>query len=280
MIRRTSIAALMVAAAAAATGCGADDISPDAVAEAAKATTDAGSSRVYIETTAPMPGGGEPVEITGDGAIDMAARRGEITMDLGAIPGGTGEMETVFEGFVMWMRAPFFGGRLPGGAEWIKIDLAKTSEELGFDVEQFTQLGGDPTKQLDYLRATGEVEKEGEEDVRGVSTTHYSGTMDLREYPDLLPAGERARAREGVEAMIDLIGKAEQEFDVWIDEDDLVRRMRMNVPVRQGSETVETEIVQEFYDFGVEVDVDPPPADDVVDITEFAAEAARRQRGG
>ena len=78
--------------------------------------------------------------------------------------------------------------------------------------------------------------------------------------------------------MIELIGDAEQEFDVWIDDDKLVRRMRMTVPVKQGDETADGEMIQEFYDFGTEVDVEPPPAEDVVDFTEFAAAAAREQR--
>ena len=169
---RHALIALLAAAAIAATGgCGTEDVSPEAVAEAARATAGAGGMRMHMEMTMPGPAG-EPIEVAGDGSMDPKGQRGEMTMDLGQIPGGEGEMEMIFERFVMWWRMPLFEGRLPRGAEWVRIDLQKAGEELGFDLDVFTQFGNDPTRQLDVLRATGDVEKEGEEEVRGVPTTH------------------------------------------------------------------------------------------------------------
>ena len=50
------------------------------------------------------------------------------------------------------------------------------------------------------LRAVSEeVEELGTEDVRGVETTHYRTTVDLRRYPDLVPPDRRELARRSIE---------------------------------------------------------------------------------
>ena len=278
-MRSIAITALLAAVAALPlAGCGTDEVSPNAVAEAAKTTAGAGGMRMHMSMEMPTPDG-DPLEVKADGVMDVKGRRGEMAFDLGQIPGGEGEMEMVFKDLVIWMRMPQMEGRLPEGVEWVRFDLQRVSKELGFDLGQFAQLGNDPTRQLDFLRATGEVEEHGEDDVRGVSTTHYSGTTNLREYPRLLPPEERAAAAKGVEAMIDVIGDAEQEFEVWIDEDDLVRRMRMTIPMQSpDGGTMDVAMTQEFYDFGVPVDVETPSSDETVDVTDLAAAEARRQR--
>ncbi len=272
--------ALMVAAAAlgAGAGCGADDVSPSEIAEAAERTTAAGGARIEMEMTMPGPGG-EEIELVATGVTDMAQQKGRMTIDLSRVPGGEGELEQIFEGFVLWMRMPALDERLPDGAEWVRIDLRKATKAAGIDIGQFAQGGNDASKQLEFLRATGEVEKEGRTEVRGVTTTHYSGTIDYRKYPKLVPAAERARARKSVEAIIELAGgQSKVPVEVWIDEKDLVRRMRMDVPMKlPGQRPVDMEMDYELYDFGIPVDVEPPPADEVIDYTELAAEAARRR---
>lgn len=260
-------------------GCGADDVAAEDIAQAAQATTQAGSSRMQIEMLMTVPGG-ETVRMHGEGIADMVAERGRMTFDLSSLPGGEGEMEMVFSGFSIWMRMPLFEDELPEGIEWIKVDLQEAGKSLGIDFAQFSQMGNDPTKQLDYLRAVAEIENEGEEEVRGVPTTHYSGTTDLREYPKLVPEAEQDAARKNVEAILQLGGDAETPIEVWIDEDDLVRRMRMTVPIPQagGTEPVETQMEYELYDFGVEVDVEPPSEDDVMDLTDAASDALLQQQ--
>jgi hypothetical protein len=268
-------AAALATAAIGLAGCGTEDVSPDAVAQAAKTTAETGTARMHQAMTLPVEG--ESIEVEAEGVLDMSGQRASMTFDMGQIPGAGGEMEIVMADFVMWMRMSALEGQLPDGAEWIRADLRKVSKELGFDLGQFNQIGNDPSKQLDFLRATGEVEEEGSEEVRGVPTTHYSGTTDLRRYPDLLPERERAEARRGVEAMIEFMGDPEQDFEVWVDGKDLVRRMQMTVPTKgPEGEQIEMEMVQEYYDFGVDVDIETPPADDTVDFTEFVRRAARR----
>ena len=276
---RVWIGVLLATGALALSACGAEDVPSEDIAQAAQTTMDAGSSRMQIETTVPLADG-QTFEMVGEGIADMAAQRGQMTFDLSALPGGEGEMEILFDEFVMYMRMPQLQRELPFGVEWIKADLQEVGESAGIDFAQFSQMGNDPTKQLDYLRAAGDIEREGEEEVRGVPTTHYSGTTDLREYPELVPEAEREAAQKSVDALLELGTPAETPFEVWLDEDDLVRRMRMKIAMPQagGLEPAQTEMEYEFYDFGVEVDVDFPSGNDVMDVTDQASgELERRQ---
>jgi hypothetical protein len=268
----------VAACAAVGAGCGTEDISPDTVANAANATREAGGSRVAMEIAMTTPDG-QDFEFSGAGVMDMAGQRGRLTFDMSQLPGGEGEMEQVFDRYVLWMRAPAFEQGLPEGKEWVKIDMQRAWDELGIDMSQMPQAGNDPSKMLEYLRASGDVEDEGEEKVRGVAATHYSATTDLREYPELVPESERDAARETVERLIDLGGAAEFPVDVWIDDRDLIRRMRVELPMEiAGAGKLEMAIDYELYDFGIPVDVAPPPEGEVADITELAAEAARQQQ--
>ncbi|HYH59047.1 MAG TPA: hypothetical protein VD790_07475 [Thermoleophilaceae bacterium] len=271
---RMALALVLALVTAGFAACGAEDVSPETIAEAAKTTSDAGAARLEMDLGMTLPDGQE-LDMTGTGVMDPAGQRGRMTVDMSQIPGGAGELEQVFDGYVMWMRMPAFEAELPEGKEWIRIDLQRAQEELGIDMSQFPQVGNDPTKTLEYMRTAGEVEEIGEEDVRGTPTTHYSATVDFEKYPELVPEDKRAAAEESIEKLIDLVGESKFPVEVWIDDDDLVRRMKMEMPMNiPGAGEIEMTIDYELYDFGVEADLEPPPAEDVVDYTEIAAEAA------
>jgi hypothetical protein len=120
------------------------------------------------------------------------------------------------------------------------------------------------------LRAvSGDVSEEGHEQVAGTDTTHYSATVDLRRYPDVMPEEQREAARKGVERLIELTGQSEIPMDVWIDGDERVRRMTWKQSMRQGPVEVKMEITAEYVRFGVPVDIDVPDDGDVFDATDL-----------
>ena len=55
-------------------------------------------------------------------------------------------------------------------------------------------------------------------------------------------------------------------IEVWIDEDGLTRRMRYQQTMPDRSTM---DLTQEYYDFGVEVEVSAPPDDEVFDVTDL-----------
>ncbi len=155
----------------------------------------------------------------------------------------------------------------------MKFDAAEIGRAAGIDVSALTQSGQDPTQAMRQLKAvSGKVETIGREEVRGVATTHYRATVDLRRFPDLVPARRpRRRARRDRPAHRD-------------------DRRRHHCPSTSGSERttacaalaqklsldaagVSSAIEQrfEFYDFGAKVDIRVPDPDEVTDVSDLAA---------
>jgi hypothetical protein len=272
LARRLTLALFTLALGALPLACGGESLSPQAaVAQAATKYEEAGSSRVSMSATIKdVPGG--PFTFTGEGEFDR--ERGHMTMDmssLGEATGGAfaGEMEMILEDLVMYMKFPAAITRqLPRGKSWVRIDLREAGKELGIDLEELMQVQqSDPTQSLQYLRgASDDFEEVGEEEVRGVATTHYRGTIDLRKAAEQLPG----KARETFERATDLIGTVKLPFDVWIDDDGLARRMKYEQPLPSArGQAGAMELTMELFDFGVDVDIEPPPNNEVIDIQEL-----------
>lgn len=273
---RALVAVTLAVFAAVLSACGAEDISPEAIADAAKATAATGGSSIAIDGRFEGPEG--EFTMTGEGVMDAGGRRARVDYSFDGVP-GLGEMKQVMDGYVMYMRMPALESELPDGRSWIRMDLREATKELGLDIAQFGGAGGsDATRTLDYLRATGDVEKDGEEEVRGVETTHYRAVVDLRKYPQLVPESERAEAERGIDALVEMTGEEKIPTDVWIDDDNLVRRMRQQMDMRMpGAGTVEMDMSFELFDFGRRVNVEPPPADQVKDVTDLVRRQSGRQ---
>ena len=269
-------------------GCGgSDDVSQDVLVDAASKTTKAGSARIAF-TGSSEAGLPEPLEIRGEGVVDNSERVGRLVFDFrslaGTLPPESGiessdlTGEVIFDGFVFYMRFPVLSQLLQGGKEWVKFDIEQIGKEQGIDLSQLTQFGqADPSQALQYLRAvSGEVEDKGSEDVRGVPTTHYEAKVDLRKFPDVLPDDQREAAEDSVDTLIDQLGgESELPMEVWVDDDGLIRRQRFNFAFEsEGGREFSFRYDIELFDFGVEVDVKPPPEDDTADLGDLIAQGA------
>ena len=267
-------------------GCGGDDDASNVLVDAASKTTDAGSARIAF-TASSQAGVPQTIEIRGDGVVDNAKRIGRLEFDFGSLastlPPGSGIQaddlngEMVFEGFVFYMRFPVLARLLEGGKEWVKFDAEELGKAQGVDISQFTQFGqADPSQALQYLRAvSGEVEDKGREDVRGVATTRYEAKVDLRKVPDVLPEDQRESAEKSIDALIDQLGgESELPMEVWVDDDGLIRRQRFDFSFEpEGGTEFSFRYDIELYDFGVKVDVSPPPQEDTADLSELISQA-------
>jgi hypothetical protein len=274
---------LLLAAALLLPACGGgDSVSAAPVAEAASKTTETGSSR--IEFTMAIEAQGQRFTMSGDGVFDYSRPRGQMTVDLGNLAelsrGALVDrpMEFVFDGLVYYMRFPEGLPELVGiGDKWLKLDLEKVDAETALDLGGLQQANQNPAQLLQFLRGTSDdIEELGQAEVRGVETTHYRATVDLDEAVEgTAEIGELSdEMREQLEAEIERMkNQTDLEtlpVDVWLDEDDLVRRIRMDVTFPVEGEELGLEMTTDFFDFGVDVDVDPPPAAQTIDITELA----------
>lgn len=260
-----------------ATACSGEDLSPQAaVGEAATRSREAGSSRVVLELT--MTGiAPEPLTITGEGIQDPEQQLAGFTMDLSQVAGLTGggvdlgEIEMVLDRSTLYMRLPFL--EAADLKPWIEVDLEAIAEQEGLDLPSLQQLGqADPALTFAYLRAASDDTQEvGQEDVRGVETTHYRMTVELARVADLVPEEQREETRAAVQALIEATGLETVPVDAWIDGDGLIRRMDLgyeDVEVGPGKKG-DMSMSMELYDYGVAVDVELPPSDQVMSFEEL-----------
>lgn len=248
-----------------------------ALAQVAAKTSSAGTARVQVrtETSAGDAGSGASFSSTGllEGVIDFGSGNAQLTTKL---PTGD-ELESRSVDGVQYTRLPN-----PGGAQqdkpWLKIDLPEGAR---------TGLGGltDPTGGLVLLRdAGGPLTEIDRERVRDTATVHYRTELDVTKLPaPSPPAGTPGKPRPDTSGLLRrLLGDKPLPVEVWVDEQQRIRRLTLVLPIgnltnaqpgtssgpaagptatgKPGGTTTST---TEFFDFGVAVDVQPPPADQV-----------------
>ena len=87
---------------------------------------------------------------------------------------------------------------------------------------------------------------------------------------EALPEAQRDAARRGMEKVIAMTGQSELPFDVWIDAEDRVRRVEMEITMGQAGVELKAHVTIEYVRFGVRVEIDVPDDDDVFDATDLA----------
>jgi hypothetical protein len=242
---------------------GVETASRAVLTDAAAATSGAGTARVGTSVTL---GGGADGEQTfgGEGVFDFQHQSGEVTLDLTGLQlPGTGSTRLVFDDYVVYYELG--EGILLPGKRWLGLDLQSLGDASGIDLESLVQgTQADPSQLLLWLGAIGPaVEKVGEETVRGVETTRYRAVVDLERLEAQPPAGRGAEWAAYVQALKARLGASDVPVEIWLDGDGLLRRLRQEYGFGGGAAAVSTTITMELYDFGVEVDVERPPPDEV-----------------
>lgn len=224
------------------------------------------------ETSAAEKSGSFTMEMSGTGSVALSMKgEGKYTaepeyatamslsdMSFGGetIPGGI-EMRLIGE--VMYLKMPGLGEL--AGFEWVKMDLNALGDTAGLDLDELLkqQQLNDPRAQLQILLNSGDVQAVGEEEIDGVKTMHYTGTVD----PDKIIAqqGFDAEIQEALKDAYTELGVTEIAFELWVDGDFQTRRMIMNMPTSDGALTISMNL----GDFGKPVTVEAP-----ANATDFA----------
>jgi hypothetical protein len=231
----------------------------DALASAAGATADAGSSRMTLDMSIDAGAQGE-LSFSGEGSFDYRTNKGEFTYDYSGTPGL--EAATAIPAIVHPNTLYFnYSSLVPGLAKpWVRMTPDELAESLGAseqDVSNALTATSDPSQFLEFVKDAGEVEEAGEEQLFGVTTTRYEGELDPAKLD--MPAGSTSGPLR---------------IEVWVDESDLVRRTELSGEFTDPTVgTATLEINQELFEFGVDVDAEAPPADQVASLAEFQEQA-------
>jgi hypothetical protein len=268
-------------------GCG-GGASPDlsGVAQAAQKTEGAGTAQfeLTVDATGLPQGGlgqtGSELKVTARGAVDYDRRQTRMTIDLGYLGRLLGaqdgspqnlqldpELDVVLDGKVFYMRVPLLAGVVSADKPWLKLDLEQLAKQKGADPSQLDQLSHvDPTQALAYLQGAGDFKAVGQEAVRGVETTHYTGTIDLRKAVDNAPDEQR----EQLEQLLKDSDLTEFPAEAWIDADGYLRKLTLNFSELPGAPGASFSIAMELFGFGEDVDIDVPPDDEATDLADLS----------
>jgi hypothetical protein len=264
--RTSAVAVLAAALAACAGGCsgeraGAEEAAPggDTITVlhgAADRLVRAGTSKA--QTSMEMATGGTRVTIRGAGVYDYRERLGRLKVLLPEDPAGAREHRPITE--LLAPGALFMKNRGAGvpADKWVRVDIGTLS-----DGNLVTGGVTDPYAAAEVLRGARTATYLGRTEVAGTPVRHYRGTADLA-----LAAREASGVNRGpFTAAAKGFATAEVPFDVYLDEEGRVRKIRHRFSFvgGQAKNPVAVASTALLYDFGVGVDVRLPRGADIYD---------------
>ena len=245
-----AVAAMTLAVTA---GCGSNESATESTtltkANFASAVTKAQSEVKTAHVEADISAQGQKFTMAGDvdGTNGVAA---DFTMS-GAALGGNARFMLLDK--VMYLQIP---GLTPDD-KFVKFDLrnsnAPGAEMLEQMLNQVNQL--DPSKSAQMFKAITSLKKQGTAEVDGVQTTHYAVTVDTQKALQALGMGGAAMPGQMPKTI---------EQEVWLDDRNLIRRMRMKQP------NVTMDIT--YSQWGEPVDITAPPASQTTDLEQMMSQ--------
>ena len=179
--------------------------------------------------------------VSSEGVWNFADSEGHQSVDIG---GST--VELITKGGSLYTKNP--GAKDPA-KPWTRTP-AKGGARLGTT---------DPEQALTFLLGASDVSDEGKEDVRGESTTRYDFSIDIDAAAEQLPSGDR----EAFEKSLSSFKSDELPASIWVDDEGRMRRLRYEIRSESDKASVVITSTMELYEFGVDVTVEPPPAEQV-----------------
>ncbi len=185
---------------------------------------------------------GQTQEMTGQASF------GDDGIEMKASSEGAQAMEIILVDKMMYLKSADLGT----GEKWLKIDLSDPNSLFGMIGK-----AADPEVMFQALETPKKLELVGAEDVDGVATNHYRITLDPAQY---------LAAMDFPKAMADLMPK-ELVTEMWVDADDLPRKFSqtIEVPAVGGGKPSSSTSEGTYSDFGTDVEIEAPPADEVTE---------------
>ncbi|GAA4621302.1 hypothetical protein GCM10023196_008670 [Actinoallomurus vinaceus] len=166
----------------------------------------------------------------------------------------TGGFQEVLLGDNLYMKTAALSNQ-NAGKPWVKMSLSKLGAQSGIDIKSLMNQSqqADPSANVRMLTASKDVRKVGAETVDGTQTTHYQGTYSVQQALAKLGSDQR----EKMQQLVAKTGLDKMEFDLWVDDQQLPRKMAVKSPA--GSQ-VQTNTTTTYSGFNKPVSIAAPPA--------------------
>jgi hypothetical protein len=275
-----------LAACAVAAGCGSSGSGSSTtatvgpLAQAADVTAKAGGAQVALTGNVQESQAGLNLALSGHGSFNFTNHEGSFALSFAGLPASVLQrlgassfaMTEVFKSGVVYMQAPFFAGKLPQGAKWIKLDLAKAGQDLGLSPSALTSGGSDPSEYLRELRATGtDVQVVGHEALRGVETTRYKASVELKKALEQQGHMSSSAASAALKRLSSVLGSQSLPVEAWVDGKGLLRKLAIKTSEKVAAVPLSLDIGIEYFNFGPTPPVNVPAASETYDATNLTS---------
>ncbi|HMC72147.1 MAG TPA: hypothetical protein VKJ07_23515, partial [Mycobacteriales bacterium] len=130
------------------------------LASAADATAQTRGAHVALSARIEGVSGRSAITMTGSGFFNYAGREGMLTLNLSGLPvsaatSSTTSIQEIYKGSDAYIGSSVLGENLPGGARWMKLDLARIGQAAGISPAQLLGGQSNPASLLEYLKASG-----------------------------------------------------------------------------------------------------------------------------
>lgn len=146
-----------------------------------------------------------------------------------------------------------------GGKQWVKVDLNSVGQKKGVDAASAVQQVAnfiDPGNLTKTFTASKDVTKVGDQAINGTNTTHYKGTVTVKDaLAQLDPA-----TQQKLKGLYDKAGNQAVAFELWADGQGLANKVIVKAASGKGESTTLTVV---YSGFNQKVSVTAPPAGDV-----------------
>ncbi|MGQ5640318.1 MULTISPECIES: hypothetical protein [unclassified Streptomyces] len=164
----------------------------------------------------------------------------------------------------MYMSTPPKYVTLLGGKHWTKTPFALLAAQGAAGKAQADMMQqANPTLSVRMLISSGDVHKVGQENVRGVPATHYSGTLDAAKITAIRSRGLSPDDAKFLKQEFAAQGITDAHVDVWVNSDNLLVKKREQMQTATAERTASVY----YSDYGVTVDLSTPPASDTFVLT-------------
>jgi hypothetical protein len=220
----------------------------NAIAKAAEVTQREPGGRALINSTTTSSTTPEGLTETGSLVFDDSGRtRGTLTVR-GHETGREEKVKVIADGTTSYASSSALEA-LPEGKKWMELDLSSAvKEKTGSSVPA----EGGPQEGLKVLETVLGAEQISKEEINGVPTTRYRGS---------LPVAEEVF---GVK-----LHASPPQVEVWIDAQDRVRRMQLVVSgtVGESEDSTTTKMAIDYVSFGQVPQINLPDPDEVFNAT-------------